>query len=234
VTTPAPIRVTPDAHDALVYYNFNYSAGTVPNSGSGGVLPLTLTGTLYTGPGQFGDGAALCPAQNGGGTLGGVLYSGDGGTMIGEAATITLSCWFYQVSGTSYASVMALFGKLFGNQDSGPRLCISADGTPTMTVHTGAGNVEVSGAPLALYTWHHIGLTYDGTTLTAYADGVAVGTAMGGALDWGNHGGIHLGGFTHNGTTFISPPAVISDCRWATVVRGADYFTAVWASRRAP
>ncbi len=238
----APGRVVPDSHDVLVYSDFSgLSAGAVPNAGSAGALTLSAGGALTNLPGQFAEAALGCIAQNGSGTAGGVLYSA--GTTYGEGTEITLSAWLWVLGATSYPGFTPIFGKTydpgsFAPTPAGPvsaSLFMLQDGTAGGYVVLSNGDTPGLVTPVFAPNdgWHHIGITHDGATLKLYADGVlADSVSAPHAVDWGNHGRVITNGFVNNGGTYASSPAVVSDRRWANVVRPASYFTNVWTTRR--
>lgn len=236
-----PGRLAPDANDVLVYNDFSgLSAGAVPNEGSAGALTLSAGGALINLPGQFAEVALGCTAQNSGGTAGGVLYSA--GTTYGENTEITLSAWLWVLGATSYPGFTPIFGKTVDPTTFSPAagpvsatLFLLQDGTAGGYVALDNGDAPglVTPAIAPNDGWHHLGITHDGTTLKLYFDGaLADSVSAPHAVNWGNHGRVITGGFVNNGSVYASPPAVVSDRRWANVVRPASYFTNVWATRR--
>ena len=88
----------------------------------------------------------------------------------------------------------------------------------------GVGVIENDYVPVGV--WSHVALTYDGTTMKTYLDGVLVGSlaaGIGGALDYGTHGPWFIGQNPANGVEGTLA-TYMSDWRVENVVRSAAYF----------
>lgn len=70
------------------------------------------------------------------------------------------------------------------------RVCLSITGQICFQVYT-TSMAWVSGA-LSLDTWHHLAMTWDGTTVTGYVDGTALSTVSSGTPYYGDKGPIHI------------------------------------------
>jgi len=167
-TTAAP-DTTPSAA-----YGFSEGSGLVALDSSGN----GHTGALVSGPswatGQFG---------------GALLFDGvDDGVEVTVtdalrlASAFTLEAWVQPLSSSTALQILQLAGP------SGDGLRVTSNGRPRFTATFPGGVIDVTGpASLPLFAWTHVAVSYNGTILRLYVDGIAVATqpasgALAGAL----------------------------------------------------
>lgn len=236
----APGRVPTDVHDQLVY--FDWDGSSLLSSTGASALDLSLTAQysvgVYPGPGVYVEAGLSCPFLDAGGYSGGVFSSS--GTTAGEWDAFTISAWVWRTRASSYPYQQPIAGKwsstyLYGSPMS-YGLLVNPDGTGTgyitLSDHSTIGGDSVE---LPLHSWHHMGLSFDGTTSRFYADGSLLATASGGGtgISFAGHGPITLLGLPTYSAIPGTPAATVTDVRFADVARGLDWFKSVWASRRA-
>ncbi len=111
-------------------------------------------------------------------------YSFDGSTAymsMGSASslntgtTISVSAWFYPTSNAVYQPIVS---KVPAGFATGWEMANSS-GVYRVTLRNSTLNIQTTA--VSLNQWHLITFTYDGTTLTLYADGVSVGSTTGSA-----------------------------------------------------
>lgn len=97
---------------------------------------------------------------------------------------------------------------------------------PTWALVVGGSQTTLSvPADLAVGIWHHIGMTYDGTTMRAFVDGDEVASkSQSGALDYGTNGDWGLG-VPYSGNFW---PYYVADVRIANVARSPAWFRYVY------
>lgn len=181
--------------DLVAYWNFNEGTGTVANDFStnnndgtlqaiGGQVPAWIAGQTGT-PGDF----ALNFAQ--------------GVVMVPDSASLqvtnqfTLAAWYYD-TGSNY-------GKIFmagGNWDLQTSR-YGGDAAYFWSLSNANGEFRHSlGFIPPMNAWHHIAVTYNGSQMKNYIDGVQVGSTfnVSSALDtWGT---LYLGGYNVFGSGF--------------------------------
>ena len=142
--------------DSLIHYDFNSVSGTtVTNTGSlGSAANGTLANaTLVTG--QFGN--ALSFTGSGSGVI------TNNSVVIGNA--YTFACWVSTTNGNSgYKRIM-----LNNYQQSG---YLGTNGTGQYLTIVKDNFVHSSTSPDTGGVWHHLAMTWDGTTQKFYYDGV--------------------------------------------------------------
>jgi len=103
-------------------------------------------------------------------------FAGSGAVTVGNgpalAGPMTVEAWV-----TSDANRTAYLVSDGTSSSTGYHLWLGSNGAPVFTVRMTGGTVQVQGAPLSLLAWHHLAATVDATTVTLYADGVAVATS---------------------------------------------------------
>lgn len=212
-TTAGPQR--PDQLNDLVCFTLDDAAGTttISNSGSGTAFSLdtpTGAGSLAFGaPQPFGDGMLVV----------GVRYiTGTGGQSYQPSATnFTASCWLHlkkdpALGGANYVS---LFGKL-NTTDSTFALGFDLN-LGEFKCKVGAGGVDTTstGQPLMVGERHHLAMTYDGSNIRLYQNGVLLQTtAKTGTLDWSNSHNWIVGNAGATGAIYV-----LSECKFANVVK---------------
>lgn len=126
---------------------------------------ITKTGTyaVYnTGQYKFGKGSIYF--GTGGGSTDGTLK-----ITSPELTSLTWECWMYL---TDYN---ASYNTVIGTNGTVSRV-LAIDPTGLIRLRMGAGDWRSSTATVTLDAWHHIALTWDGSTYTFYYDGTASGT----------------------------------------------------------
>ena len=120
--------------------------------------PFGLT-TAYT-PQEFG-GSIYC---DGNGDYLSVPYN----AVLSQSTAYTLEMWFYP---TSTVTSQYLYAR-----NAGGYFCIAWTGTVLKVDRHGVG-IRISGTTtLAINAWHHVAMTYDGTTTRLFADGILQGS----------------------------------------------------------
>lgn len=94
-----------------------------------------------------------------------------------SGAPFSLFCWVKNNTHTQntnpyIVSLCSNSSAAYFISGDGAKLLVCA-GSPT----TGAKCVASATMPFSVAAWHHVGFTYDGTTLTMYIDGAAVSTS---------------------------------------------------------
>ncbi len=220
--------IAPDANDQIVW-TLNESASPWANSGALGSLDMLIR--------TAGPSSVVALYSNGiqftGAGVDRYLSTNGVGTTLGEyTAAITVSC-FVKPTTFNNSNYQVLFQKAYRPDSSGStspysgiELYIAPNASTTVGMLGGVitvGGVQhgVEAFVLQLNQWHHVGLTFDNSTLRLYCNGVQVGTlAQAGPIDYGTHGAWQLGGDVGSATT----TAIIDDVRVANVVRPFSYF----------
>lgn len=166
---------SPDQLDAM-HWRLDEASGVYVSTGTAS-LDLTLTGSPTTrgGVSYSGHGALQADSTNA------YAVGANGSTGIDAAPTaLTISAW---VRITSLSSSLQTVAWLVYNHDVttppyGIGLDLNNSGMRASLVKSGAyqSNDPPVGGALSLGTWHHAGMAYDGSLVTFYVDGVAVGT----------------------------------------------------------
>lgn len=215
-TTAGPVR--PDLLNDLVRFKLDDAAGTttITNTGSGTAFSLdTPTGAgsiTFGAPQPFGDGALIV----------GVRYiTGTGGQTYQPSVTnFTASCWvmFKKSPALGGANFVSLFGKL-NTTDSTFALGFDLN-LGEFKVKVGAGGVDTTstGQLLMVGERNHLAMTYDGSNIRLYQNGVLTQTtAKTGSLDWSNAHNWIVGNAGATGAIFI-----LGECKFANVVKTLD------------
>lgn len=208
----------PDQLNDLVCFTLSDAAGTttISNSGSGTAFSLdTPTGAgsiTFGAPQPFGDGALIV----------GVKYiTGTGGQTYQPSVTnFSASCWvmFKKSPALGGANFVSLFGKL-NTTDSTFALGFDLN-LGEFKCKVGAGGVDTTstGQPLMVGERHHLAMTYDGSNVRLYQNGVLTQTtAKTGTLDWSNTHNWIVGNAGATGAIMI-----VSECKFANVVKSLD------------
>jgi hypothetical protein len=150
-----------------LYYRMNEASGLVAHDSSGTGNDVTAT-QVYLAAG------ALANDADAAWTLGGAASGTANGVPVGSASR-SVEGWI-RVPSENFVSWGAGVG-LFQVHVSGASVVVDYGGssrsfTASHSLADGGNNGN----------WHHVAVTYDGTTLAAYADGEAIGTASVGSL----------------------------------------------------
>src|SRR5262249_11718354 len=163
--TSASFNVTPTG--LVAYWKFDEGSGTTVSDSSGN----GNTGTLINGP--------LWTAGRVGNAL---FFDGiDDNVTVPDSNSLdlsnsfTLSAWVNPVSTfTDFRSILVknytyyLYASVAG---------YCGDGSPLGGFDMGAAQTICQPSPLPINTWTHLAVTYNGSTLTFYRDGVAITTS---------------------------------------------------------
>jgi len=225
-SSPAPVvpagfagPVRPDLLNDLVRFRLDDAAGTttISNSGSGTPFDLdTLTGagSLTLGcPNAFGDSALIVGVR---------YFNGNGGKTYQPSATnFTASCWVdfkkSPILGGG-AAFVSLFGKL-NSTDSTFALGVDLD-AGLFKCKVGAGGVDTvaTGLNLIANGRQHLAMTYDGSNIRLYTNGVLNSTtAKTGTLDWHSSHSWVVGNAGATGGVLL-----LAECKFANVVKSLD------------
>lgn len=240
-----PNYVATDAND-VIYWRFDEAAAPYLSTGNGSSLPLNPPPTVTAVTSTLGifSGAVAFPGPQNSPYY---LDTGPTGTNISENANITAGCWVYLFDygfnfGGGFGNFASILGKAYRPDSSVWAAPFWTWNLQVLNDATGRlfGQVSVAGTShgvesnfvIPLRQWCHIGLTYDGTTLTLYGNGAPApqGTvAGGGAIDYSAHGPYRVGGGNPISSVQSSPSdnlhGLVDDVRIANIVRNATYFT---------
>jgi len=204
------LALTNASQAALVgYWDFNEGSGTTAidstTNGNNGTLTAFNNDTPNLpewAPGKYGTGLKF----DNHGTEGGNVTIPDA-VSLQISNTFTIAAWFNETSNSNY-------GHLFVTGDGGANgrswLLQTDNGGDAAYFWSGGGNTEFNhslgfqlpNGGAAPENWHHIAITYDGSTMKNYLDGTLIGSQFGvsSALDtWGT---LRLGGFNVAGSGF--------------------------------
>jgi hypothetical protein len=203
---------------AIAAYGFSEGSGTTTADASGNGHTLTLNGTSWTASGHTGSALTNTTTAQGATSF-----------FTSPAAAITLMAWVKPLDLTLNTTHFAL-----GFLDAGGSTYV---GIFTQRFDFGTHNIlqcdlklngtlnEYTGPALTVGTWVHLALTYDGSTVVVYKDGVAVNTtAATGAITAGD--GLYVAGWS------LSSPedtdVIVDDARvFNTALTGAQIVTAM-------
>jgi len=231
-------RIAPDASDLLVY-DMVQSAAPLVNYGSLGTaanMSQSGTGITWGTTGGVYDGYGTVRFPGSGINY---LYTAD--SIAEQAFPITLSVWVHLAAHTpnwgtfvcknwASATWAAPYKSLYINlndQGNGSWQCGITFAGAARGWDFGNSDGKLR---LDLSVWHHLGMTYDGANMKAYMDGQLVGSlAETRAIDYSQHGRWQLGqGYTLGGGG-DQMNGWVSDVRFASVARSAQWFNDVWS-----
>ena len=238
-----PNYVATDANDVL-YWRLDEFGAPFSSSGNGSILPLfnRISGSVTGTTGRFDlgavTGAAAFPGQNGGQNFF-YLDTGPTGTTLHEISTnFSVGCWVYVLDygyvGGGPGNYSSIVGKAYRKDSEGWSSPFWSWDIQFLNDGTGRlyGNIVTAGVNRSLETnfvvplkqWVHVGMTYDGSTITIYGNGASVGTIpIVGTIDYGTHGPYRVGGGYFSGSDTFH--GLIDDIRIANVTRNAAYFS---------
>lgn len=135
--------------------------------------------------------AGGCPTRVAGELGSGFHFAGDQMLVPGSDATdlepgtgFTISVWLRPTAKMPNGGLIA--GRYGLALDTSYALAVSSDAAPVVE-YLVAGITYTAGThPLALGTWHHVAMTWDGSTRTGYVDGASDGSAAVSASDSSN------------------------------------------------
>lgn len=157
----------------IAWWTLNESSGNRADS-TGNGYTMVPTGTV-TGASGFGN-------------VGNVTTFGGSGCYLSApqqlvtAAPFSVAGWVYHSGGATYCFIQ-------GTSSYSPLISLSPGGYIKVLVNGVVANTNTS---VGLTTWHHVAVTYDGTTLLVYLDGTQIYSAASTASFTG--GGTYLNG----------------------------------------
>jgi hypothetical protein len=163
-----------EQHPNLVAaWGFDEGTGTTARDSSEHNLPLTISGGGTWVAGHSG-GNAIANSGSGGATR---------ASWTSLSTPVTIMCWARPLDLTAGTS-RALIGVWSGTDSStstqfgiwAQRSDFSTSNVLQGNVRVGGGLVAVNHTALTVNTWVHLALSFDGTTIRLYRDGVEVGT----------------------------------------------------------
>lgn len=161
------------ADSPRIYYNLDETSGTsAANAGS-----LGGTGTIgavitkgETGPSGLGGGTAFYfPASNGTTNSSSVSRA-----STGQTSAWTFETWFKRDTAYNVTS------EVMRHTSSGTSIFIYVTSAGAVQVFSGGSlSANVASTGIEDGSWHHLAVTYSGSTATVYVDGVSKGTGSG-------------------------------------------------------
>ena len=141
------------------------------------------TGSTWTDLSIYGNSATLVNSPTFSTTSGGIInlngsnqytVSNNLVSQLGASSSISEFIWVYP---TARGQIVVELGSTTPNSgwhDS--NIEINSSGAISMSIWQGSLTNKVTTSNLSFNTWYYVGFTYDGTTLTGYLNGTAVGT----------------------------------------------------------
>ena len=233
--TTASFFVAADPNTSLYWPFDESSGGTFANAGVFGVANLFAVNSAHVTAGQPG---FLGNSVKFDGTSGQSWLTGSNTANIGSpGAAVTIHAWVkptvfsgfnticYKkyLNDASWGAPFVAYGMVFAN---------SNNGQVTYSMTTGASLTQVTSnndtaGRARINQWNHVALTYDGTTMIGYLNGVeVVRGSKTGNIDFGSSGNWMVGG-DQGGDPFFG---YIDELRVEPVTRPADYIAAVYAT----
>lgn len=244
------IRVAPDGND-IVVWKFDEAASPFLNSSTtgfytSGASQLSVTGTIrFQQPSPFAATGTNSAFQFLGIDSGSPRNVVSGATTVEPQPPVTFSGWYYirsytpngfnpmyfskqhtagVWSGATFAQV-EVQGRQYAGQSTAFDFFVVANSN---TVDA----IVPNDLTIPLFTWSHIGITYDGTTLNAYINGNLVGQATSTSppsnINYGGHGPWFFGTVPAGSGDPQEPAFSLCDFRIANVVRPQSYFQNVY------
>ena len=156
----ATFNVSSAPSQLALSYALNEGSGTTTADSSGSNYTGNLFNASWTTAGKFGNALAFNGSSS--------RVRSTANVALGTS--FTLQAWVFNPSNAQYETILTVGG----NRD-----LYLANGQ--IGFYNGTGD-WLFGSPISTSTWHHIALTYDGSSLRAYLDGVQQGTAQQTAL----------------------------------------------------
>lgn len=247
------VRIAPDGYDVVVW-RLDESAAPFVNSSTSLSSPGSSANlTVLSGSPQLQQPSPFAAT----GTNSSVQFSGNnsgtrntinGGNTFQPQPPLTLSMW-YQIraynntgltqhgcakqtttgvwSGTTFSSIIIAQSRTYASQPLQFDFAV---------VNNAAGNGGSAIVPvdltIPLFTWCHIGVTYDGTNIDGYINGNWVSTAVstpGGAIYYsGTPGPWFIGAIPSGSGSPEEPSASYCDIRVANIIRPQSYFQNIY------
>jgi hypothetical protein len=179
-------------------YGFNEGTGATVGDQSGNNNAGTVTGATWNGAGRYGNSLTFNGATHG------VLIPASSSLNLSTA--LTVEAWVYPtVTQSGWRAILQ-------REVDAYLLHAGSDGGTLRPTGGGifGGNIDYFNVPaanaLAVNTWSHIALTWDGATMRLYVNGVQAATkARTGTLQGtaGGAGPVHIGSNTYSGENFL-------------------------------
>lgn len=202
----------------IAAYSCDAGAGTTILDESGNLRTLTIGSGSYTQTAKNGLAAF--------GNTGGAATTGASGTVTAvSGSTCSIMGWVKPATLAAAGTHLA-FGAMQanGNTDFGIYTQRGDFGTSNVLqgdARIGGSLIAVNGAALTVGTWAHVALTFDGTTLKLFKDGVQVAsTTNAGSL--ANTGTLYLAGHASAGSAAVT----VDDVRYFSTDESAN--VAAW------
>jgi hypothetical protein len=186
ITTPADysnsfnwyVGYGPSAYTGHRYYtDIQMEVGSLPSrfingtrSNTQAILDLTKRNTITA--------TSLTYASNGAFSFNGSSNYIDGGnsSVLDVGNNITVNCWFFVNSTSSYQPIVA---KVLSDFSSGWEIANSS-GTFRVTLRPSATQINIVSGTLTIGNWYMGTMTFDNTTARLYLNGVEVGSSSSG------------------------------------------------------
>lgn len=173
-----------DGNTGLVAaFGFDEGSGTTTLDSSGGGNSATITGATWAAAGRFGRALSFDGVND---------WATVNDTASLDVTRVTIEAWVRPSTLSGWRTAVlkeqsnGLAYALYAH-DNAPR--------PSAYINTGGPDREVQGsAALALNTWSHIAVTYDGTTMRLYVNGAQVGTRSVNGTIIATSGALRIGG----------------------------------------
>lgn len=239
-------RVDP-SNAVLCWYDWDGPGNAWPNSGSGGMLPLSeVGGTTYPIPGQYGD-VGFMPLVLGSSSDGAMLATA--ATTVGQGQTLLACCWFCLPVLPVGPVARLIFGSQAGSGGWSPPfdqwgIFAMASGALFAGVSTTIGGSNDTGivsdvGAVEAGRWYHVGLFVNSGNATLYLQGVEIDTQpLDGDVITGS--GRYLTALPTDGASTARYCAgIVADMQIFNTatpagMAAADYLAAVAATRREP
>lgn len=173
-TNAYPHTDTPALYGSTTYYKMENTTD------EGGLYTLSATGSPGSGTGKVGNARTYV-----GGT------SRDGFAKTDGASQGTFSFWF------NYSSINASFGRIISKTQSGVTdvMLLAIDTSNRLNVHLNdSANLNTSFSTLSTGTWYHYVVTWDGSNVKTYKNGVLETNAVSTKVLQANGQNFYIGG----------------------------------------
>ena len=147
----------------------NYDVASYTSGSSLTDIKSSVNATLYNSP-SYTSTSGKYLTFNGSSTYG---ITGDLSSKMGNTNVITLLAWVYPTGNGVIVSELGTGSSSSGWHES--VFEITGSNTLRVGLWSGSGITQLS-TSITLNAWHLIGLTYNGTTMTGFKDGVSFGT----------------------------------------------------------
>lgn len=190
-SSPLTIAVAAAGSGLQAAYSFEEGAGATVGDVSGKGNVGTATGVSWTTSGRYGKAIGLGS---------GALVTVSNSPSLSLSTAMTLEVWVYPTNLT--AEWRNLIMKPNGSpSDANPSYVLSGTSpatVPTAFISPASANLQAP-APLPLNTWSHIAVTYDGTKMSYYLNGVlSASSSISGAIT-ASSDALTIGGNVYSG-----------------------------------